>query len=802
MSTFKRILAEKTGRKDYGRKGGQGGTRSTSSTPYERRESRANMQDPSNTRSKRLGTDKPRVIKAPDGSLTITNMPEPSGSVTTDQVVDTADRRAKRGSSRGSGGGFGPSKDDAARYAGKPDTAQQAAAADDIRGRKGTDPTARKAASNVLGGGRKTPSGEELVGGETARSGRGQRYRQRRPSDVRASGISQARSSKQQAAYRQQVKREADKLLSALRSKRDISARMSRGIDDIERVKSLRSRAAQQVDLAKKTRARTAPGPQPSASQLTKFTTGQEKGYIGKSGAPTTKGIQTYTTRRATRGFGDAGYDAAKRGVKDPLGAAKSVDNIVSRAASGDKVARSEVKKTYKTMTSRYKDIVPSSQRTKAGLASLNKPVTAPPKVEVPTSTPAKPKVELPKTSSPSSGTGGSATTKTLEKTKTKPLELKLGTPTATSKVPTNASAAVPEKGFSDFTMRQMSGKSNQTYQYKQQKQPAPTEPPKAYQSTPTKSPDPKPTPKPTPTPKPAPAPAPDPAPAPTKQRRSLNATSKRSGTAPTSAKPTLTSAQQKKVTQRVLKTAKPQLGKRLAPKPKTVPNLAAKVNAQAATKTTLRGAIGRGLAGAAGAAFDVVQGREDAKKAGASDRRSWLRGAARAAGGLVGGTLGAIGGGGIGSAALGIGGYMAGSQAADKLFTSLAGATQKQKNWLRQKNLATQAGTRAKDVQYRKGNQAVVFDKRVGKERIGTWDPKSQTYKADVTNPVKAYTAKNPFERLGRQFSRSNEGSGLFGMGLVKGYGLADMAKRYYANKDEAARRKRVSDFKSTATR
>ena len=88
-------LNEGSKRKDYGKKGGQGGTRSTSSTPYERRESRANMQDPSNTRNKKLGTDKPRVIKAPDGSVTYTNMPEPSGSVTTDQVIDTADRRAR-----------------------------------------------------------------------------------------------------------------------------------------------------------------------------------------------------------------------------------------------------------------------------------------------------------------------------------------------------------------------------------------------------------------------------------------------------------------------------------------------------------------------------------------------------------------------------------------------------------------------------------------------------------------------------------------------------------------------------------
>ena len=150
MSVFKKFLTEKR-RRDYRRKGGQGGTRSTSSTPLERRESSANVQDPSNTRSKRLGTDKPRVIKAPDGSVTYTNMPEPSGSVTTDQVVDTADRKAKKGSPRGSGGGFGQSRDDAARYAGKPDTAQQAKVADDLR-TKSKSPTVRQAAGNILGG--------------------------------------------------------------------------------------------------------------------------------------------------------------------------------------------------------------------------------------------------------------------------------------------------------------------------------------------------------------------------------------------------------------------------------------------------------------------------------------------------------------------------------------------------------------------------------------------------------------------------------------------------------------------------
>ena len=212
MSVFKKFLTEKR-RKDYNRKGGQGGTRSTSSTPFERRESRSKTQDPSKTTpSRRLGTDKPRVLKSPQG-FTITNMPEPTGNVTTDQVVDTFDQKSKKGSPRGTGGGFGPSKDDAARYAGKPDTAQQAAAADDIRGRKGTDPTARKAASNVLGGGRKTPPGEELIGGETAKPGRGQRYRQRRPSEVKGSGKTDPR-----------LRRAADAIIKDLRADAKIDA--------------------------------------------------------------------------------------------------------------------------------------------------------------------------------------------------------------------------------------------------------------------------------------------------------------------------------------------------------------------------------------------------------------------------------------------------------------------------------------------------------------------------------------------------------------------------------------------------
>ena len=269
----------------------------------------------------------------------------------------------------------------------------------------------------------------------------------------------------------------------------------------------------------------------------------------------------------------------------------------------------------------------------------------------------------------------------------------------------------------------------------------------------------------------------------------------------PAPTKPTLTAAQQKKVTQRILKSAKPQLGKRL--QTKTVSNLAGKVTTQASKvkpKVTAGGVLGRGL-GALGAGLEGIEGYQSAKKAGAGETRSWLRGAARAAGGLLGATAGGLAGGGFGSFALGTAGYMAGTNLADKAFTSLAGATDAQKDWMKKANLASQKGTAVDKVKYRKGNKAVIYDPRVGKERIGTLDPTSGKFKAANLATSKAYTAKNPFERLGRQFSRSNEGSGLFGLNIVKGGALADMAKKYYADKDEKARAQRVSDFKKSAS-
>ena len=205
MSTFKRILAEKT-RRDYGRKGGQGGTQSTSSTPYKRRESKAKLDNPQKYQTPARGSR--QVIPSPQQGIGFeTNAPSGTvlGDKTPEQAFGELDAKQKKR-------GTQPSSSRTQRQVrgfGKPDPEVQRRVADDLRGRKGTDPTARKAASNILGGGRKTPSGEELVGGETAKSGRGQRYRQARPADVRASGVktsAYADWQKQAVRTRQQLK--------------------------------------------------------------------------------------------------------------------------------------------------------------------------------------------------------------------------------------------------------------------------------------------------------------------------------------------------------------------------------------------------------------------------------------------------------------------------------------------------------------------------------------------------------------------------------------------------------------------
>jgi len=350
MSVFKRFLTEKTRRGDYGRKGGQG------STSYERMESRSKTQDPSKTTpSKRLGTDKPRVLKSPEG-VTFTNMPEPSGSVTTDQVIDTFDQKSKKGSPRGSGGGFSQSKSDAARYAGKPDVTQQAKVADDLRTKSGS-PTVRQAASNIIGGGRKTPPGEEVIGGQTAKPGRGQRYRQRRPSEVRGSGKTDSRLRKTADAIikdlRADAKVDAERASAQSRGTASrLRTRMSTGYD--KTLKATGDAVLKQVQGTN--RASVATPPKPTAPSKSTVTVKQSDSSIQQRNYRASQRLQTAKPTQS---------NVAKIIRKTPD--AKDFAFATNRMQKVDKAAsdRKLVSTTNKELQS-LKDPTPSKVRSKS----------------------------------------------------------------------------------------------------------------------------------------------------------------------------------------------------------------------------------------------------------------------------------------------------------------------------------------------------------------------------------------------------------------------------------------------------
>lgn len=706
MSTFKRILAEKT-RRDYGRKGGQGGTQSTSSTPLNKRESKAKLDNRQKYQTPARG---PRqVIPSPQQGIGFeTNAPSGTvlGDKTPEQAFGEVDAKQKKR-------GTQPSSLRTQRQVrgfGKPDLEVQRRVADDLRGRKGTDPTARKAASNILSGGRAPDAADELIGGETAKEKTGQRYRQRRPADVRASGVktsAYADWKKQAVRTRQQLKASGTKFFGK-----------PSGVDAQGKPTYVPPKETPKGETGRRAQRQASPRSYASVKaeiEGAKGFSGSKSGGLETRSVP--KPVTDYRKKRAARAGTPDPFDTKNKFNQKDF--EKSLKKIVKKQA-----VSTGVKPTRLKTPELFTKTVPSTKP---------KPPAAPERT---------------------------ATKQAVKDIRAAQQRLNVkSTPTTGGQI-AKSKPATPPVRTANLAVRQ----GNPLYQGAFDAAAGKYTPPSKGKVTggTTRATD----------------IVPSKRPAGTKTFAQF-ATSGRT-------------AKQKQATLTALKTPTKVTA---LPKPKA-PTKAAVAPKVKAPKITAGGVAGGALS-ALGAGFDVVQGREDAKKAGASDTRAWLRGAARAAGGLVGGAVGSAGAGLVG----GIAGYSAGSALADKTFTALAGATKGQKDWMKQANLASQRGTAVDKVKYRKGNQAVIYDPRVKKERIGTFDPTSGTFKADNLAKSKAYTAKNPFERLGRQFSRSNEGSGLFGFGVVKGGALADMAKKHYADKDERERIKRVSDFKKAAS-
>jgi hypothetical protein len=183
-------------------------------------------------------------------------------------------------------------------------------------------------------------------------------------------------------------------------------------------------------------------------------------------------------------------------------------------------------------------------------------------------------------------------------------------------------------------------------------------------------------------------------------------------------------------------------------------------------------GKFGKAL-GPAATALDVALSTADERAKGSGWKRSLAKGAAVAAGGLAGGALGAIGGGGIGSAALGTAGAIGGAEAAGKAFDVAAGANAKERAAMARKNRQRQAGSAIKGIggkttfdtkkntmttgtgaqrkTVKLGKTGVV--QRGGKSVAGhlAYKDGKAVYKAGPSAQSLAKTSSNPLERIGR---------------------------------------------------
>lgn len=182
-------------------------------------------------------------------------------------------------------------------------------------------------------------------------------------------------------------------------------------------------------------------------------------------------------------------------------------------------------------------------------------------------------------------------------------------------------------------------------------------------------------------------------------------------------------------------------------------------------------------LLGPAATALDVGLSTADERAKGSGWARSLAKGATVAAGGLLGGAAGAIGGGGLGSAALGTAGAIGGAELAGRAFDTVAGANARERKAIATANRQRQSGTAIKGI----GGQTTFSQKKPGGPAFMSTGSGSQrrtvqlaktgvvqrgsqstaghlafkggkaVYKAGPSAQSLAKTSSNPLERVGR---------------------------------------------------
>lgn len=498
--------------------------------------------------------------------------------------------------------------------------------------------------------------------------------------------------------------------------------------------------------------------------QTEKYLTGVKKGYFDpKTGRVSEKGLQKHVSMRAV-----GGENFGKMKGADPRGELAKVSNIVSRAQSGDKAARSEIKRSYKSITKNYSPETgartnPATRRSfktfQQQVSNTNVPKLEPPKT-------------MPIPSAPSTGSSSGPTPQTATKpaTRTKTPTLNLGTPPATTSAPTKGGELA------------LGTKPGQLV--------APSKP------------------------------AATPSPSRQTTYTGIGGGKKvevAGGSKPSSATTNLLPPGQTQ-TGKPPKRREVKIPKPLAPKKSQVvknveKSLSGAKQAYPKDSTAARKLVklkqggrllGRAL-GPAMTAWDAYDSYKAERERGQTKERATKSAIATAGGGAlgawggakagaaIGGTIGSIVpgagtaiGAGIGGLVGGIGGYMVGSGAGKALL----GASKKDKKWMSMTNRKNQAGTSATATTFKSGNKGIVRDAD-GKERVGYAAVKDGKTVYKTANDPKSlkYTSSNPLERLGRSTADA-------GIPFV-----SDFLKNRYAKGDEAARKRKVAAVKASAT-
>ena len=371
MKSFKNFITEKKAR-NFGTKGGDGGIKGTRITPFDRKEARANKQDPNRAQS----GGKPKTFTSPTekGVSYTTNAPDETvlGGKTPEQAdQEITSKQKQRGTQPSSAKtqrelkGFGkdiqttPETKSGGRTASpsrpRGDTAKPGDLESFMRNQQSKGKPVTSTMQDVAGrkaGGYDFP---QNVGTEKPKPTKPGSY------VVDTKAVKQAQASKRQAAYRA---KEGERVIKSIRRSGNQMSRMRRGysknlaatgdalINQIRADKKAETVAGnKEFKQQRYGRGKAGPATNLRTPAKTKtYKTGVQKGYFDpKTGRISERGLQKHVNMRTV-----GGENFGKFKGKDPRSALKGVENIVSRAAGGDKAARSQVRRSYKAITKKY----------------------------------------------------------------------------------------------------------------------------------------------------------------------------------------------------------------------------------------------------------------------------------------------------------------------------------------------------------------------------------------------------------------------------------------------------------------